>query len=90
MVEPIFGINYPNVLDLLVALKKRVLRAPQEVAMVGSGDEFLASMIGGGLQCGGATNCPQGFVVPLTRRMLREQPLRLVVRRPRSRRTNSF
>jgi DNA-binding LacI/PurR family transcriptional regulator len=47
--DAIFAINYTNAFDLLVALKKRGIRVPQEMAVVGFGDEFLASMIEPGL-----------------------------------------
>ena len=47
--DAIFAINYTNALDLLVALKRRGLRVPQDMAVVGFGDEFLASMIEPGL-----------------------------------------
>lgn len=47
--DAIFAINYTNAFDLLVALKKRGLRVPQDVAVVGFGDEFMASMIEPGL-----------------------------------------
>ncbi len=47
--DAIFAINYTNAFDLLVALKKRGQRVPQDVAVVGFGDEFMASMIEPGL-----------------------------------------
>lgn len=47
--DAIFAINYTNAFDLLVALKKRGLRVPQDMALVGFGDEFMASMIEPGL-----------------------------------------
>ena len=43
--DAIFAINYTNAFDLLVALKKRRIRVPQDVAVVGFGDEFMAAMI---------------------------------------------
>lgn len=43
--DAIFAINYTNAFDLLVALKERRVRVPEEIAVVGFGDEFLASMI---------------------------------------------
>ncbi|WP_375436369.1 LacI family DNA-binding transcriptional regulator [uncultured Hymenobacter sp.] len=42
--DAIFAVNYVNAFDLLVALKGR-RRVPQDVAVVGFGDEFMASMI---------------------------------------------
>jgi DNA-binding LacI/PurR family transcriptional regulator len=47
--DAIFAINYTNAFDLLVALKKRGLRVPHDMAVVGFGDEFMASMIEPGL-----------------------------------------
>jgi DNA-binding LacI/PurR family transcriptional regulator len=47
--DAIFAINYTNAFDLLVALKKRRIRVPQDVAVVGFGDEFMAAMIEPGL-----------------------------------------
>lgn len=47
--DAIFAINYTNAFDLLVALKSRGLRVPDDVAVVGFGDEFMASMIEPGL-----------------------------------------
>jgi DNA-binding LacI/PurR family transcriptional regulator len=43
--DAIFAINYTNAFDLLVALKKRGLRVPHDMAVVGYGDEFMAAMI---------------------------------------------
>ncbi|MGY3091310.1 DNA-binding LacI/PurR family transcriptional regulator [Hymenobacter sp. UYAg731] len=43
--DAIFAINYTNAFDLLVALKKRGYRVPQDIAVVGFGDEFMAAMI---------------------------------------------
>jgi LacI family transcriptional regulator len=43
--DAIFAINYTNAFDLLVALKKRGIRVPHDVAVVGYGDEFMAAMI---------------------------------------------
>ena len=43
--DAIFAINYTNAFDLLVALKKRGVRVPQDIAVVGFGDEFMAAMI---------------------------------------------
>ncbi|RZK22719.1 MAG: LacI family DNA-binding transcriptional regulator [Hymenobacter sp.] len=47
--DAIFAINYTNAFDLLVALKKRGLRVPHDIAVVGFGDEFMAAMIEPGL-----------------------------------------
>jgi LacI family transcriptional regulator len=47
--DAIFAINYTNAFDLLVALKKRGIRVPEDMAVVGFGDEFMASMIEPGL-----------------------------------------
>ncbi|UOQ96422.1 substrate-binding domain-containing protein [Hymenobacter sp. 5317J-9] len=47
--DAIFCINYTNAFDLLVALKKRGVRVPQQMAVVGFGDEFMAAMIEPGL-----------------------------------------
>jgi LacI family transcriptional regulator len=47
--DAIFAINYTNAFDLLVALKKRGVRVPEDMAVVGFGDEFMASMIEPGL-----------------------------------------
>jgi DNA-binding LacI/PurR family transcriptional regulator len=47
--DAIFAINYVNAFDLLVSLKRRNIRVPQDVAVVGFGDEFMASMIEPGL-----------------------------------------
>jgi DNA-binding LacI/PurR family transcriptional regulator len=47
--DAIFAINYTNAFDLLLALKKRGLRVPQDMAVVGFGDEFMAAMIEPGL-----------------------------------------
>ncbi|MBO0359851.1 LacI family DNA-binding transcriptional regulator [Hymenobacter sp. BT186] len=47
--DAIFAINYVNAFDLLIALKARQVRVPEEVAVVGFGDEFMASMIEPGL-----------------------------------------
>jgi LacI family transcriptional regulator len=47
--DAIFAINYTNAFDLLVALKKRGLRVPHDMAVVGFGDEFMAAMIEPGL-----------------------------------------
>jgi DNA-binding LacI/PurR family transcriptional regulator len=47
--DAIFAINYTNAFDLLVALKKRGIRVPDDMAVVGFGDEFMASMIEPGL-----------------------------------------
>lgn len=43
--DAIFAINYTNAFDLLVALKKRGIRVPRDIAVVGFGDEFMAAMI---------------------------------------------
>jgi DNA-binding LacI/PurR family transcriptional regulator len=47
--DAIFAVNYTNAFDLLVALKRRGLRVPQDMAVAGFGDEFMASMIEPGL-----------------------------------------
>ncbi|MDU0369048.1 substrate-binding domain-containing protein [Hymenobacter endophyticus] len=47
--DAIFAVNYTNAFDLLVALKARHIRVPEDVAVVGFGDEFMASMIEPGL-----------------------------------------
>ncbi len=47
--DAIFAINYTNAFDLLLALKKRGIRVPEEMAIVGFGDEFLATLIEPGL-----------------------------------------
>ncbi|MDO7848468.1 substrate-binding domain-containing protein [Hymenobacter sp. M29] len=47
--DAIFAINYVNAFDLLVALKKRGVRVPQDVAVVGFGDDVMAAMIEPGL-----------------------------------------
>jgi len=47
--DAIFAINYTNAFDLMLGLKKRGLRIPEDVAVVGFGDEFLAAMIEPGL-----------------------------------------
>ncbi|TGD79501.1 LacI family DNA-binding transcriptional regulator [Hymenobacter wooponensis] len=47
--DAIFAINYTNAFDLLVALKQRGVRVPDDMAVVGFGDEFMASMIEPGL-----------------------------------------
>ncbi|RZK25448.1 MAG: LacI family transcriptional regulator [Hymenobacter sp.] len=47
--DAIFAINYVNAFDLLISLKRRTIRVPQDVAVVGFGDEFMASMIEPGL-----------------------------------------
>jgi DNA-binding LacI/PurR family transcriptional regulator len=52
MAEPpdaIFAINYVNAFDLLVSLKKRGVRVPYDVAVVGFGDDVMAAMIEPGL-----------------------------------------
>ncbi len=47
--DAIFAINYTNAFDLILALKNRGLRVPEDMAIVGFGDEFLASLIEPGL-----------------------------------------
>ena len=47
--DGIFAINYTNAFDLLLALKRRGIRVPEEMAIVGFGDEFLAHLIEPGL-----------------------------------------
>ncbi|MCC3158573.1 substrate-binding domain-containing protein [Hymenobacter sp. 15J16-1T3B] len=43
--DAIFCINYRNAFDIMQALKQRGLRIPEDIAVVGYGDEFLAAMI---------------------------------------------
>ncbi|WP_177204716.1 substrate-binding domain-containing protein [Hymenobacter arizonensis] len=45
--EPAF--NYTNAFDLLVPLKERGLCVPDDIDVVGFGNEFMASMIAPGL-----------------------------------------
>ncbi|MEJ7667050.1 MAG: substrate-binding domain-containing protein [Hymenobacter sp.] len=47
--DAIFAISYSNAFDLLLALRRRGLRVPEDLAIVGFGDEFLASLIEPGL-----------------------------------------
>jgi DNA-binding LacI/PurR family transcriptional regulator len=47
--DAIFAINYTNAFDLILALRQRGLRVPEDMAIVGFGDEFLASLIEPGL-----------------------------------------
>ncbi|WP_223649581.1 LacI family DNA-binding transcriptional regulator [Hymenobacter psoromatis] len=47
--DAIFAINYTNAFDLLLALRRRGLRVPEDLAIVGFGDEFLAGLIEPGL-----------------------------------------
>nr|GFB41043.1 hypothetical protein [Tanacetum cinerariifolium] len=47
--DAIFAINYTNAFDLMIALKRRGLRVPEDMAIVGFGDEFLANLIEPGL-----------------------------------------
>lgn len=47
--DAIFAINYTNAFDLLLALRSRGRRVPEDMAIVGFGDEFLASLIEPGL-----------------------------------------
>jgi LacI family transcriptional regulator len=47
--DAIFAINYVNAFDLLVSLKRRGVRVPQQVAIVGFGDDVMAGMIEPGL-----------------------------------------
>jgi DNA-binding LacI/PurR family transcriptional regulator len=47
--DAIFAINYTNAFDLILALRERGLRVPEDMAIVGFGDEFLASLIEPGL-----------------------------------------
>lgn len=47
--DAIFAINYTNAFDLLLALRQRGLRVPADMAIVGFGDEFLATLIEPGL-----------------------------------------
>ena len=43
------AINYVNAFELLVSLKRRGIRVPRDIAVVGFGDEFMAAMIEPGL-----------------------------------------
>jgi LacI family transcriptional regulator len=43
--DAIFAINYTNAFDLLLALRSRGRRVPEDIAIVGFGDEFLSAMI---------------------------------------------
>ena len=43
--DAIFAINYTNAFDLLLALRSRGRRVPEDLAIVGFGDEFLSAMI---------------------------------------------
>jgi DNA-binding LacI/PurR family transcriptional regulator len=47
--DAIFAINYTNAFDLLLALRQRGVRVPADMAIVGFGDEFLATLIEPGL-----------------------------------------
>ncbi|UOG76214.1 substrate-binding domain-containing protein [Hymenobacter tibetensis] len=47
--DAIFAINYRNAFDIMLELKRRGLRVPQDVAVVGFGDEFLAALVEPGL-----------------------------------------
>lgn len=47
--DAIFAVNYTNAFDLMLALKQRGLRIPEDMAVVGFGDEFLAAMVEPGL-----------------------------------------
>ncbi|MBT9394589.1 substrate-binding domain-containing protein [Hymenobacter sp. NST-14] len=47
--DAIFAVNYTNAFDLLIALKARGVCVPDDVAVVGFGDEFMAAMIEPGL-----------------------------------------
>jgi len=47
--DAIFSINYTNAFDLILALRSRGQRVPEDMAIVGFGDEFLASLIEPGL-----------------------------------------
>ena len=47
--DAIFAINYTNAFDLMLALRQRGVRVPEDMAIVGFGDEFLASLIEPGL-----------------------------------------
>ena len=47
--DAIFAINYTNAIDLIQSLKQRGLHVPEDIAVVGFGDEFMASMIEPGL-----------------------------------------
>lgn len=47
--DAIFTVNYRNAFDLMRALKQRGLRIPQDIAIAGFGDEFLASFVEPGL-----------------------------------------
>ena len=47
--DAIFAINYTNAIDLIQSLKQRGLHVPEDIAVVGFGDEFMASMMEPGL-----------------------------------------
>lgn len=47
--DAIFAMRYTDALDLMAALKRRGLRVPADMAIVGFGDEFLAAMVEPGL-----------------------------------------
>ncbi|GAA4381231.1 LacI family DNA-binding transcriptional regulator [Hymenobacter koreensis] len=47
--DAIFAISYRNAFDIMLALKQRGLRIPQDVAVAGFGDEFLAALVEPGL-----------------------------------------
>jgi len=47
--DAIFAINYANAIDLIQSLKQRGLHVPEDIAVVGFGDEFMASMMEPGL-----------------------------------------
>jgi DNA-binding LacI/PurR family transcriptional regulator len=47
--DAIFAISYRNAFDIMQALKQRGLRIPQDIAVAGFGDEFLAALVEPGL-----------------------------------------
>lgn len=47
--DAIFAVRYSDAFDVMLGLKQRGLRIPDDMAVVGFGDEFLASMIEPGL-----------------------------------------
>lgn len=47
--DAIFAIRYSDAFDIMSALKRRGLRIPDDVAVAGFGDEFLAGLLEPGL-----------------------------------------
>lgn len=43
--DGIFAVHYANAIEIMVELKKRKVQIPQEVAIVGFGDELIAELI---------------------------------------------